>query len=251
MGSYFDKKREALKKIESGNLSFRENLLGEMVKEMPYHIMYSNEFRGYFIYMVLGDHGDNSYSVQHTWWGFDFYGEPEEYSPYYREPPLDYEHSLSTMELIPWLDKYYGSLPDVDDYQYLLDIIESAYDSSASGSMHSDANKSRALKWLNTKIEQFAVLYTSSDNLGIKWIKYHAYLVELVYALDIAGIIQATKPGGREGMVERLGKALGVEATSPASVVASIMRSKRGNARRMPLLTKLMKSFAQWMNEET
>jgi hypothetical protein len=245
MSSYYQKKKAAREKIESGAFSKRENVLGEMVDEKPYHVMYSSGFPGYFVYMVSGDHGHNSYSIQQTWWGFDFYGEPEEYSPYYREPPADYEWSLSAIEIVPWLDKYYGSRPSVEDYEYLLDIIESFYDNT-----HSPTNKARVLKWLNAKIDQFSTNYASTDELAIKWLVSHAQLVELVYALDLAGAIKATKPGGREGMVERLGKALGMEATSPANVVASAIRSKRGNARRMPLLHKLIKSFTQWLDEE-
>jgi hypothetical protein len=250
MSSFFEKQKTAQNKISSGNFAIRENPLGEMAEEKPYHVMYSDGFPGYFIYIVLGDHGHRSYSVHYTWWGFDFYGEPEEYSPYYRKPPPDYEYSLSTMELVPWLNKYYGFLPDVEDYQYLLDIMESAYSSPIYEVTHAAANKTRVLKWLTTKIDQFATPASSFDELAIKWHAPHTQLVELVYTLDLAGVITPTKPGGREGMVERLGKALGVEATSPANVVASAIRSKRDNARRMPLLTKLMQSFARWLDEE-
>jgi hypothetical protein len=246
MNSYYDNKKAAEERIASGNFALRENRLGQMVEEKPYHIMYSYGFPSYFIYMIFRDHGEMSDSVHNTWWGFDLYEESEEHSPYYRETPPDYEHSLSVVELIPWLDKYYGSLTSIEHYQYLLDIVDSSY----SQYKHSPVKHARVIKWLAIKIEQFSTPSSSSIELGIKWNSSRAQLVELIYALSQSGAITAIKPGGLEGIIERLGKALGVEATTPVSVVVNSIRNKRSDKNRTPLLTKLLDSYTKWLNEE-
>jgi hypothetical protein len=250
MSSFFEKRKVAQEEIESGNLSLRENPLGEMVEEKPYHKMYSNGFPGYFTYIVLCDYGSLDSNRQHTGWGFDYYDHYEDYSPYYREPPVDYEYCLSTTELVPWLDKYYGGLTSVEDYQYLLDILEAAHNSTGEIHLHAELNKARALKWLNMKIEQLVSLPASYNDLAIRWNVSRAQLVELVYALSLAGVITSTKPGGIEGMVERLGKALGIEATSSVSVVVNSIKNKRSDKRRTPLLTKILDVYTKWLNEE-
>ena len=250
MSLFQERRRLAQRKIESGSLDFRENPLGETVEEKPYHVMYSDGFPGYFAYMVLCNFGSLDSIRQRTWWGFEYYDHFEDYSPYYREPPIDYEFILNTTEVIPWLNKYYGNCPHIEDYQYLLDIVESDRNTSGEVHSHAELNKARAVKWLNTKIEQFGNQPAVYDDLGIRWNVSRAQLVELVYALSLAGAITATKPGGKEGMVERLGKAFGVEASSPVSIVVNAIRNKRSNERRAPLLSKILDVFTKWLNED-
>lgn len=245
MSSYYQKAEEANLKVTRKELSTRE-YNGKVWKEKPYHVMYSWNFPDYLKYKLLdmpGPLDENRY----TTWGFR-YSDYDETKPYYFELPDDYEYPLLAQEVVAWLEKHYGNLPDVEDYHYMLNILEPIR--LPKDYTFTRKNKELAVEWLKARIAQTATVSTSSDELGIKWNVSRTQLVELVYSLDLAGVIKATKPGGREGMVERLGKAFGVEATSPVNVVASSIRSKRGNARRMPLLSKLMNSFAQWLDEE-
>jgi hypothetical protein len=245
MSLYYQKAEAANLKVKRKEFSTRE-YNGGLWKEKAYHIMYSWDFPEYLKYKVLdmpGPLDENRY----TTWGFR-YSDYDENKPYYFELPADYEYPLLAQEVVAWLEKHYGNLPDVEDYHYMLNILEPI--KLPKDYTFTRKNKDLAVEWLKARIVQAITPSSSPDELGIKWNVSRTQLVELVYALDLGGAITATKPGGREGMVERLGRAFGVEATSPVSVVASAIRSQRGNARRMPLLTKIMKSFAQWLDEE-
>lgn len=245
MSSYYQKVEAANLKVKNRELTTRE-YNGRRWKEKAYHVMYADGFSQYFIYKLLDMPGSLD-EERYTSWGLR-YSDYDESKPYYFELPADHEYPLMAEEVVAWLERHYGNLPDVEDYQYLLNIIDPVR--LPENSTYTRKNKDLAVEWLKARIVQVATPSTYPDELGIKWLVSRAQLVELVYALDLAGAIKATKPGGREGMVERLGKTFGVEATSPVNVVASSIRNKRSNERRTPLLTKLIKSFTQWLDEE-
>jgi hypothetical protein len=242
MSSYYQKKKAAREKIESGAFSKRENVLGEMVDEKPYQVMYSSGFPGYFIYMVTGDYGGYGPDRKLTPWGFQYYEDwmyfTDGVTPAAYTLPADYEFHLEFFEVPAWLDKYYGNL-DSDDYLYLTRII--------SGHQHiinapAPQNKSVAMQWLNVKLEEVSKAPFAPTNLGLKWQGPRAEFVELVHALFNAGALTITEKGGRDGATKRLGEALGIKGTTPYSTVLNDIKS-RNNDRQTPLLDRLKERF--------
>ena len=250
MSSFYQKSGAAHQKIESGHFSLRMNRLGEMVPEKPYHVMYSSGFAGYFTYMVLCDFGSLDENRQRTPWGFDYYDDLEDYSPYYRKAPADYEHFLSPTEVVSWLRIYYDNLPDAEDYQYLITILETAYNSSDVRFAQASYNKALALGWLQSKLQQASVSSIPLTDFGFQWNASNAEFMELIYALTESGVITSTMPGGKKGIAERLGKLLGVEGLKNISVTVNALRKKRNNDRLTPLLDKLKNSYLAWVHSE-
>jgi hypothetical protein len=241
MSSFYQKRDAARKKVASGKLSKRENPLGKMVDEKPYHVMYSDGFPGYFIYMITGNHGGFDVERTHTPWGFDYYGDSDIYPD--RIPPADYEHNVDMTELVAWLEKYYGDLPDVEDYQYIKTILESHIDSSgrqrdSNGNKILWSKEALAIKWLESKLEPANP--SAPATLGLQWHGPRAEFVELVYALFESGSLTITQKGanGRAGAIERLGSALGVEGKDKVDSVLQVIK-KRNSDRQTPLLDRL------------
>ncbi|MBD2714366.1 hypothetical protein KBK19_04890 [Microvirga sp. STR05] len=241
MKSYYEKSEAARLKIESGDMDLREDPLGNMVKEQPYHVMYSEGFPGYFTYMVLCDFGELDDKRQRTSWGFDFYN-TEQYSPYYRRPPATYEYCLSSSEVEAWLDKFYGNLPDSEEYKYLISILVNAHNSSGEFFTHTEYNKASALKWLNDKVEQKNGSQKVFAGLGLQWNTPRAEYIELMYGLFECGALTATGKGGRAGAIERLGEALGIEGKVQLVLYYSKLNSVIQIGKH-PFLTELKKLY--------
>lgn len=145
-----------------------------------------------------------------------------------------------------WLEKTYGDLADAEDYQYLINILETAYH------QHSEPfyKKELALQWLRDKLKQAVALPAAFKELGLQWNTPRIEFVELMYALFEAGVLKITSESkSRAKAIDRLGEILQVEGKEKIDSVLQNIK-KRNSDRQTPLLDRLKESLSEYINRE-
>jgi len=164
MSSYY-KKVQAVRnqKILFDKLRQMRHPVGFIMRPVDYTKMYSESFKEYFIYKVLGDSGP-VLSNGKTPWGLDVKAieRSKQTSDRGLEMPNDWEYPVHLTELEAWLEKDYGHLTEAEDYQYLANILLASDVTESQPSIQ--VNKARALHWLQVKIDASASISAAAPN---------------------------------------------------------------------------------------
>jgi hypothetical protein len=143
MHPYQQKVKAAKQLVKSKQFPSVQDVEGRVWPGERYHLMYTQWFKGYFLYKISGVSGALEEYTGFTWWNFDIQMAND------KEHSDDFEQPLPATEIKAWLVLNYGQLVAAD-YEHLINILHLQHtpDGCAVHHVRNSYNWQQALAWL-------------------------------------------------------------------------------------------------------